>query len=112
MTNARKNKLSAPKYIYQYNNDITYIITMVSNINIHLNVFLYFFDIKAKKVSKIVMFVNVYNTTLEVKISLEFSGRITSLKTAMTRSLQTEVFVFRSLLFSLISRATAVHQLK
>ena len=41
---------------------------MISNINIHLNVILYLFDAKAKKISKIVMFVYVSNKTLEVKI--------------------------------------------
>ena len=41
---------------------------MIYDINIYLNVFLYLFDVKAKKILKIVMMVYVYNTTLEVKI--------------------------------------------
>ena len=41
---------------------------MISDTNIYLNVFLYLFDVKAKKISKIVMIVYVYNTTFEVKI--------------------------------------------
>ena len=48
---------------------------MISNINLYLNVFLYIFYVKAKKISKIVMLVYVYNTYLQVKIYLGFSGR-------------------------------------
>ena len=55
---------------------LTYIITVISNININLNVFPCLFDVKAKKMTKIVMFVYVYNTTLEVQIWLGFSGPI------------------------------------
>ena len=86
---------------------------MISNINIYLNVFLYIFDVKTKKISKIVMFVYVYNTSLEVKIQLWFSGRgLLHSKQQCSQSFQTEVIVFGSLLLSLNSRAKAVNQLK